>query len=127
MIEEGRRIGKRIVEQQAVASLQTEDRVILKLLILDNVPQQELARSLGIHSGTLTRRRQKAAAQVFEQVRTLSQAGSNPRQAADCLELMLTGNQPDLRQRLAAVLTSEIRADIAAKPTSIHPDSSEAE
>lgn len=106
---------------QAVASLETEDRVILKLLILDDVPQHELARSLGIHSGTLTRRRQKAAAQVFEQVRMLSLAGSKARQAADCLELLLAGNQPDLKQRLAEVLTSEIRAAHTTQPSLSNP------
>lgn len=95
---------------QAVASLKTEDRVMLKMLFLDEVPQKELARSLGIHSGNVTRRRDNAAAQVFGEVRRLSLVLSNPRQGADCLDLLLAWNQPELAQRLGELLTSSLRA-----------------
>jgi len=107
---------------QAVASLNTDDRVILKLLILDNVPQQELARRLGIHSGNLTRRRQKAAAHVLQQVQQLSSSGPQARQAGECLELLLTDGQLELKQRLAEVLTAQIRSTDSGNPALPQPE-----
>ncbi len=42
--------------RQAVGQLEAEDRLLIKMLLIDEVPQKELAESLGIHSGNLTRR-----------------------------------------------------------------------
>ena len=46
--------------------LDPEDRLLLQMLMLDGVPQKDLARSLGLNSGTITRRRQRAVETILE-------------------------------------------------------------
>ena len=99
----------------AVGDLEPEERLILKMLILDEVPQHRLAASLGINSGTLTRRRQRAVACVFEKIRDLSAAAARPTAAANCLEHVLVQGHTELRERLTGILAAGIRAD---SPTS---------
>jgi len=91
-------------------ALDLEDRLILQMLVLDEVSQKDLARSLGVNSGTITRRRQRATLLVFSRVRQLASECDNPSQADDCLQLMLAGEDPELRSRLATLFASEIRA-----------------
>lgn len=100
---------------QAVGVLGIEDRLILKMLVLEGVPQHALANSLGINSGTLTRRRQRAAAMVFAQIREQSLQSRNPAQAADCLDAVLTGGSRELREKLADVLAGGVRS-VASSP-----------
>lgn len=93
---------------QAMAGLQTEDRLLLKMLLLDGAPQNELARSLGVNSGTLTRRRQRAAAQVLNRLRESLEQSGERRRAEECLQLVLSGDDENLKQRLAEVLARGI-------------------
>ena len=46
--------------------LEAEDRPLIKMLLIDDVPQKELAESLGIHSGNLTRCKQRITAAVWQ-------------------------------------------------------------
>ena len=94
---------------EAVGQLSVDDRVMLKTLILDGVPQNRMAASLGINPGTLTRRRQKAAAIVFDAIRRSADKETVHRGMHDCLDLILAGNSTELRQRLSLVLAAEIR------------------
>ena len=43
--------------KQSVQVLESEDRLLITMLVLDNVPQKELAQALGINTGNVTRRR----------------------------------------------------------------------
>ena len=95
----------------AVAALPTEDRVLVKMLLLDEAPQHELARSLGVNSGTITRRRQKAASVVLARVHELAAQAKSTRPMNNCLELVLAGENVELRSRLAEVLASGVRAE----------------
>jgi RNA polymerase sigma factor (sigma-70 family) len=90
--------------------LDPEDRLLLQMLMLDGVPQKDLARSLGLNSGTITRRRQRAVETILSGTRRLAAQCSQPRQAEDCLGLLLAGHDPELRRGLADVLASGVRA-----------------
>jgi hypothetical protein len=82
------------------------------MLVLDGVPQKDVAKCLGLSSGTITRRRQHAAESVLCRARRLVAECARPRQADDCLQLMLAGDDPALRQRLADVLAQGVRTPI---------------
>ncbi|MCA9241320.1 MAG: hypothetical protein KDA37_14015, partial [Planctomycetales bacterium] len=60
--------------QHAVMRLSRDDRVLIKMLVLDGVSQKNLAKALGVNSGTLTRRRQKAAATLLQSIRDIGAA-----------------------------------------------------
>jgi DNA-directed RNA polymerase specialized sigma24 family protein len=90
--------------------LDPEDRLLLQMLMLDGVPQKDLARSLGLNSGTITRRRQRAVETVLGGTRRLAAQCQRPRQAEDCLGLVLAGDDPELRRGLADVLAAGLRA-----------------
>lgn len=89
--------------------LDPEDRLLLQMLILDEVPQKSVAHSLGLHSGTITRRRQHAAETILVSTRRLTAQCSQPAQAEECLGLILGGDDPELRHRLADVLAHGLR------------------
>ena len=100
---------------QTIAAIGTESRLLLQMLILDAVPQRALAVSLGIDPGTLTRRRQKAARQVFARFHELATEIGHDRQARECLELVISGDDVELRQRLAELLAGGIKSGAADK------------
>ena len=79
------------------------------MLVLDGVPQGELARSMGLHTGTLTRRRQRAVEGLFTRMRELVAASPCRRQVDGCLESILAGDDPELRGQLAGVLAEGVR------------------
>ena len=91
--------------------LEAEDRLLLQMLMLDGVPQKDLARSLGLNSGTITRRRQRAVEVILSGTRRLAAQCQRPRQAEDCLGLVLAGDDTELRRGLADVLALGLRAD----------------
>lgn len=88
----------------AVSSLESEDRLIIKMLILDEVPQQTLASKLGIHSGNVTRRRQRISQSIWERVNHLGSCSSASGRVNDCLELVLAGGHVELQRTLGDVL-----------------------
>ncbi len=91
-------------------ALEASDRLLLQLLVLDDVPQKDVARSLKLHTGTITRRRQHAAETLLGYAQRLAADCPQPRQAADCLQLVLAGDDPDLGRQLADVLADGVRA-----------------
>jgi DNA-directed RNA polymerase specialized sigma24 family protein len=96
--------------------LAAPDRLLLQMLLLDRVPQKELAQALGLNSGTITRRRQKAMGALLERVRQLAAVSPRPGDVANCLQLVLAGDDPELRRRLAAVLARGVRGADAEEP-----------
>ncbi len=93
---------------QAVSALENEDRLLIKLLILDDVPQQTLAQRMGIHSGNVTRRRQRISQTIWARVREMGTCSSAPGRVTDCLELVLTGNQIELQRALGDALARAV-------------------
>jgi hypothetical protein len=93
---------------KAVGDLPLEDRVLLKMLILDGVPQKELAVAYGVDSGTLTRRRQRAGSALLAKIRQIGVNNEAPTAVRECLELLLAGDSRQLQLRLAGLLAVEI-------------------
>ena len=94
----------RPIFRSALATVDTADRVLVKMLVLDGVPQKELAGSLGIHTGNLGRRRDRAAAQIFQAIRAAVMQNAEHRRADECLELVVAGDNLALRQALGEIL-----------------------
>ncbi|MDZ4852313.1 MAG: sigma-70 family RNA polymerase sigma factor [Pirellulaceae bacterium] len=93
---------------QAVSALGNEDRLLIKLLVLDDVPQHTIARQLKIHSGNVTRRRQRISQIIWAQVQKLGAgAGTNGR-FTECMELVLAGHDVELRRSLGDVLAHAV-------------------
>lgn len=93
----------------AIGTLEDEDRLLLKLLVLDEVPQQKVAQLLGIHSGNVTRRRQRAAQSVWRSVAAEAERAGKRQAAGDCLELVLAGSDPALRSELSHQMALHLR------------------
>ncbi len=96
--------------------LESEDRLLLKLLLLDGVPQKDLARGMGLSSGTITRRRQRAVETILAGTRQLIAQTARSHQADDCLELLIAGGDTELRRSLGDVLASGIRLSSVCCP-----------
>jgi RNA polymerase sigma factor (sigma-70 family) len=101
--------------QKAVSELSLEDRVLLKMLVLDGVPQKELAVAYGVDSGTLTRRRQRAGATLLTKIRQIGITKKEPTAVRECLELLLAGESRQLQLRLASLLAVEIGDSLEPK------------
>ncbi|MEQ8791506.1 MAG: hypothetical protein RIC55_34905 [Pirellulaceae bacterium] len=100
----------RPIFHRVVESTATEDRLLLKMLVLDGVPQHRVATSLRVNSGTITRRHQRAAAKILSGVRQTIATGEQPRKGSDCLELVLTGKDSSLKNQLAELVAEGVRA-----------------
>jgi len=100
----------RPIFKAALQSISAEDCVLLKMLFLDGVPQNRVAKSLAIHSGNVTRRHQKAAETVFSRLRELACQTNEAKLFESCIESALVGHDPVLRDwlggRLGTVLSS---------------------
>lgn len=106
------------VFHQAVSDVPLADRGLLKFLILDEIPQADLARTLGIHSGNVTRRRQQAAAKIWQGIREVIDAHERSRQLRSCLDLILTGEDREMRQKLGEALASALPGGDAGRISS---------
>jgi DNA-directed RNA polymerase specialized sigma24 family protein len=93
---------------QAIASIDHEAIVLLKQLLIDNVPQHVIAARLNKNSGTITRRREKAVAAILESLRELTVGHARSQQVAECLDLLLAGEDRDLSQRLGKLIPRTI-------------------
>ena len=79
------------------------------MLLLDQVPQQALARSLGINSGNVTRRRQRITSDLWERIGAASRCAACRGEVADCLQLVLAGDDRELQRQLADALGEAFR------------------
>ena len=96
--------------QSALSGLSAEDRLVIRMLVLDGVPQGQLARSLGIHSGNLTRRRQRISDAIWQGVKQGACRRGQDKAASDCLELIVADGDRQLSQSLGEVLARELQA-----------------
>jgi len=106
--------------QETVRQLQPEDRLLIKMLLLDDVPQKDVARVLRIHSGNITRRRQRIAESVWEQIASVAATKTKTAQRQevdDCLELILAGDDVELRRSLGEALAGAIRGSDSQSET----------
>lgn len=93
----------------ALGGLAAEDRLLIRMLLLDGVPQGQLAKALGIHSGNLTRRRQKISDAIWQGVKRGASQSGQDRAASDCLELVVVDGDQQLAQSLATVLAKGLQ------------------
>ena len=95
---------KRLAEStdEALASLGAEDRLVLSAYYLDDHTLAEIARMLGVHESTISRKLDKLAKSLRKQiVAALSKRGMSRRQAEEALETDVRDLQVDIRRSLA--------------------------
>jgi RNA polymerase sigma-70 factor (ECF subfamily) len=87
---------------QALARLPAEDRLILSAYFLDGRTLAEIARMLGVHESTISRKLDKLAKSLRKQIITaLTRGGMSRRQAEEALEVDVRDLQVDIRRSLA--------------------------
>jgi RNA polymerase sigma-70 factor (ECF subfamily) len=85
----------------ALAALAAEDRFILASYYLDGRKLAEIARSLGVHESTISRKLEKVARAVRQRiVEELMRRGMSRRQAEEALETDVRDVAVDIRERL---------------------------
>ncbi len=87
---------------EALAALSAEDRTILSAYYLDGRTLAEIARMLGVHESTISRKIDKLAKSLRKQiVAALGRRGMSRRQAEEALEVDVRDLQLDIRRSLA--------------------------
>ena len=87
---------------EALADLPGEDRMVLSAYYLDGRTLAEIARMLGVHESTISRKLDKLAKLLRKQIiAALTKAGMSRRQAEEALEVDVRDLQVDIRRSLA--------------------------
>jgi RNA polymerase sigma-70 factor (ECF subfamily) len=87
---------------QVLAQLSAEDRMVLSSYFLDGRTLAEIARMLGVHESTISRKLDKLAKSLRKQiVAALTKSGMSRRQAEEALETDVRDLQVDIRRSLA--------------------------
>lgn len=87
---------------EAIAALPAEDRLVLSAYYLDGRTLAEIARMLGVHESTISRKLDKLAKSLRKQIMgALTRAGMSRRQAEEALEVDVRDLQVDIRRSLA--------------------------
>lgn len=91
---------------QTLAELPAEDRTVLSAYYLDGRTLAEIARMLGVHESTISRKLDKLAKSLRKQiVAALTKGGMSRRQAEEALEVDVRDLQVDIRRSLAQETT----------------------
>jgi RNA polymerase sigma-70 factor (ECF subfamily) len=89
------------VTDEALAALSGEDRTVLSAYYLDGRTLAEIARMLGVHESTISRKVDKLAKSLRKQiVAALVRGGMSRRQAEEALEVDVRDLQVDIRRSL---------------------------
>jgi RNA polymerase sigma-70 factor, ECF subfamily len=87
---------------RAIVGLSPEDRMVLSAYYLDNRTLAEIARLLGVHESTISRKLDKLAKSLRKQIVTeLTRRGMSRRQAEEALETDVRDLKLDIRRTLA--------------------------
>jgi RNA polymerase sigma-70 factor, ECF subfamily len=87
---------------EALVSLSAEERTVLSAYYLDGRTLAEIARMLGVHESTISRKLDKLAKALRKQiVASLTRRGMSRRQAEEALEVDVRDLQVDIRRSLA--------------------------
>src|SRR5581483_6203786 len=87
---------------EVLAALSAEDRTVLSGYYLDGRTLAEIARMLGVHESTISRKLDKLAKSLRKQILTaLTRRGMSRRQAEEALEVDVRDLQVDIRRSLA--------------------------
>jgi hypothetical protein len=101
---------------RAFGELDAEDRLLIKMILIDDVPQKEIAKLRGRDPGNIARKKQKILGILIERIHAYG-LDSSPNSAAihkaakfhECLESVLAGNQRELAHALAEVIKTALR------------------
>jgi len=86
---------------EALASLSAEDRTVLSAYYLDGRTLAEIARMLGVHESTISRKVDKLAKSLRKQIMAgLGRRGMSRRQAEESLDVDVRDLQVDIRRNL---------------------------
>jgi RNA polymerase sigma-70 factor (ECF subfamily) len=86
---------------EAIAALPGEDRLVLSAYYLDGRTLAEIARILGVHESTISRKLDKLAKLLRKQIMaSLTRVGMSRRQAEEALEVDVRDLQVDIRRSL---------------------------
>ncbi|HXJ90195.1 MAG TPA: sigma-70 family RNA polymerase sigma factor [Candidatus Binatia bacterium] len=86
---------------QALADLPAEDRTVLSAYYLDGRTLAEIARMLGVHESTISRKLDKLAKSLRKQIlAALTKGGMSRRQAEEALDVDVRDLQVDIRRSL---------------------------
>jgi RNA polymerase sigma-70 factor (ECF subfamily) len=87
---------------EALAALSAEDRTILAAYYLDGRTLAEIARMLGVHESTISRKLDKLAKALRKQILAgMARRGMSRRQAEEAFEVDVRDLHLDIRKRLA--------------------------
>jgi RNA polymerase sigma-70 factor (ECF subfamily) len=87
---------------EVLAGLPAEDRMVLSAYYLDDRTLAEIARMVGVHESTISRKLDKLAKSLRKQiVAALTKGGMSRRQAEEALEVDVRDLQVDIRRSLA--------------------------
>jgi RNA polymerase sigma-70 factor, ECF subfamily len=87
---------------EALAAISSEDRMVLSAYYLDGRTLAEIARMLGVHESTISRKLDKLAKALRKQIiAELTRRGMSRRQAEEALEVDVRDLQIDIRRCLA--------------------------
>ena len=87
---------------EILASLPSEDRMVLSAYFLDGRTLAEIARMLGVHESTISRKVDKLAKSLRKQILgALARRGMSRRQAEEALDVDVRDLQVDIRRSLA--------------------------
>ena len=87
---------------QALSELSAEDRMVLSAYYLDGRTLAEIARMLGVHESTISRKLDKLAKSLRKHIVSgLTKGGMSRRQAEEALEVDVRDLQIDIRRSLA--------------------------
>lgn len=87
---------------EALAQLPAEDRTVLSAYYLDGRTLADIARMLGVHESTISRKLDKLARSLRKQILAgLTRRGMSRRQAEETLEVDVRDLQVDIRRSLA--------------------------
>ncbi len=87
---------------EVLGALSAEDRTVLSAYYLDGRTLAEIARMLGVHESTISRKIDKLAKSLRKQIMTaLGRQGMSRRQAEEALEIDVRDLQLDIRRSLA--------------------------
>jgi RNA polymerase sigma-70 factor, ECF subfamily len=107
----------------ALAALDSEDRMVLAAYYLDGRTLAEIARTLGVHESTISRKVDKLAKSLRKKIMAaLMQQGMARRQAEEALDVDVRDLQVDIRRNLAQDSPSAAFSDKSGKkdPTPRH-------
>jgi len=91
-----------LATDEALAELPAEDRMVLSAYYLDDRTLAEIARMLGVHESTISRKLDKLAKSLRKQIMAaLGRRGMSRRQAEEALEADVRDVQVDIRRSLA--------------------------